>query len=162
MINKYFGGSVPSESPSDNRLRIGDHDWPVIAGDVVGRVNDAMARFDLAGAVAATLALIRKVDGFINLTEPFKLAKDESKSDELGAILYQCVETVRIASLLLWPVMPKKMAELWEALGLQIDPSQGGLADLAAWGGIQPGTIVAKVALFPRMEQPDLIAEVGA
>ena len=162
MINKYFDGSVPSESPSDNRLNIADHDWPAIAKEAFTRVNEAMDRFDLAGAVATALGLIRKVDGFINLTEPFKLAKDESKADELGAILYQCVEAVRIASLLLWPVMPKKMAELWEALGLRIDPNQGGLSDLAAWGGTKPGTNVCKVALFPRMEQPVLTADASA
>lgn len=161
MINKYFNGAVPSESPSDNRLKIADHDWPALASDAVSKAVEAMDAFDLSGEVAAALGLVRKIDAFINLTEPFKLAKDESKRDELGAILYQCLEAIRIASLLLWPVMPTKMTELWEALGLQIDPDAGGLAELAQWGRIQPGTQVQKVALFPRMEQPDIAVSAG-
>jgi methionyl-tRNA synthetase len=112
-----------------------------------------MERLDPAGSAAAALGLIRKVDAFINLTEPFKLARDESKREELGAILHQCLEALRIASLLLWAIMPGKMAELWEALNQTIDPAEGKLDDLAAWGGLQPGTKVSKIALFPRLEQ---------
>ena len=104
----------------------------------------------------AALGLIRRVDAFINHTEPFKLAKDETKRAELAAILYQCLEAVRIASLLLWAVMPNKMAELWVALGLRIDPAAGELGELAQWGGILPGATVNKIALFPRMEQPQM------
>ena len=113
-----------------------------------------MGRFDLAGSIGAAVGLIRRVDAFINLTEPYKVAKDDSRRDELGAILYQCLESVRIASLLLWAVLPHKMPELWEALGLEIDPARGGLEALAGWGGIEPGSTVRKVALFPRVEAP--------
>ena len=66
---------------------------------------------------------------------------------------------MRIASLLLWCVMPGKMAELWEALGLAIDPAAGGLDSLAQWGGLEPGGAVTKVALFPRIEMPAAVGE---
>jgi len=155
MVNKYFDGAVPSESPFGQRLVIAGYDWPALAAETVGEASRKMERLDLAGSAAAALALIRKVDAFINLTEPFKLARDESKREELGAILYQCLEAIRIASLLLWAVMPGKMAELWEALNQAIDPAEGKLSDLAAWGGLQPGTTVSKIALFPRLEQPE-------
>ena len=94
---------------------------------------------------------------FINLTEPYKLAKDEGKRGELGAILYQCLEAVRIASLLLWAVMPGKMSELWSALGLSIEPDAGRLAELAEWGGLEPGRRVRKIALFPRVDTLSVI-----
>ena len=100
-------------------------------------------------------------DAFINLTEPFKIAKDEARREELSAILYQCIEALRIASLLLWPVLPEKMEHLWSELGMEVDPSCGGLDELAVWGGLAPGTTIAKVALFPRMEQPEGLAVGG-
>ncbi|MDP6601153.1 MAG: hypothetical protein QGH76_02520, partial [Phycisphaerales bacterium] len=85
----------------------------------------------------------------INTTEPFKLAKEAERRDELAAILYQCLEALRIASLLLSCVLPQKMAEFSAAIGA---PTEGTLQELTAWGGLSPGTDVTKVALFPRLE----------
>jgi len=154
MINKYHDGVVPSEAPGGERIVVADHDWPAITADAVAQSVAAMERFDLAGSIGAAIGLIRRVDAFINRTEPYKLAKDETRREELGAILYQCLETVRIASLLLWAVLPHKMPELWEALGLEIDPAAGGLVSLTEWGGLAAGSTVQKVALFPRIEPP--------
>jgi methionine--tRNA ligase len=158
MITKYFDGVVPTESPGGERLAVADHDWPAIASAAVADATAALERLDLAGGIGAAVALIRRVDAFINATEPFKLAKDESKRDELGAILYQCAEAVRIASLLLWSTCPHKMAELWDALGQSIDPATDHLPDLARWGGLAPGTTIRKIALFPRLEAPSAAA----
>jgi methionyl-tRNA synthetase len=157
MIGKYFEGIVPTEIVGGTRRVVGGFDWPAVARDHVARTSEKLEAFDLAGAAAAALALVRQVDGFINATEPFKLAREDSKRDELGAILYQCAEAVRIASLLLWAVMPWKMEELWAALGQRIDPAKPGtqpIDKLAQWGGMKPGTRVTKVALFPRLETP--------
>jgi methionine--tRNA ligase len=172
MIIKYFDGIVPAanvqtstrpnvhEEVSGGSARIiADHDWPKLAGDHVARAVKAMEAFDLSGGIEAAIALIRRIDGYINATEPFKLAKDPAKKDELGAILSHCAEALRIASLLLWPVIPGKVEELWRALGLSIEPGgvegRGDFAKLCAWGGLIPGagTQIQKVALFPRVER---------
>jgi methionine--tRNA ligase len=152
MIEKYFGGAVPGEAPGGTRLIVADHDWPALSAEAAKQSEAAMRSLDLPGAAAAALGLIRKVDSFINRTEPYKLAKDEAKRDELAAILYQCLESVRISSLLLWSLIPTKVEELWQALGLSITPRAGGLHELVKWGGLAPGTAVRKVALFPRVE----------
>ena len=151
MINQYFDGAIPTESPRGSRITVADHDWPTLCREAVARTQASVERLDLAGALGAAVGLIRNVDAFINRTEPYKLAKDESNRDELGAILYQCVEAVRIASLLLWAVMPAKVGELWQALGVEIDPARGGLEERAAWGGLDAGRPVRKIALFPRL-----------
>lgn len=175
MIGKYFDGVVPQSglddsprpAPGDSpgaKWVIADYDWPQLAAQAVQRGNDAMNKLDLAGSLAQGLGLLRKVDGFINATEPFKLAKDPANQPKLAAILYQCAEAVRIASLLLWPAMPGKMEDLWKALGQEAGgggqrseirgQGAGGatLAALAQWGGLKPGTKVQKIALFPRVE----------
>jgi methionyl-tRNA synthetase len=152
MIGKYFGGQVPGEAPAGSRLTVADHDWPALCAEAVSAAAAAMERLDLPGAAAAALGLIRKVDSFINRTEPYQMAKDDSRRDELSAILYQCLEAVRIASLLLWALIPGKVEQLWGALGLSIAPREGRLHELAAWGGLAPGSTVQKVALFPRVQ----------
>jgi methionine--tRNA ligase len=158
MIEKYFGGVVPAEGEGGQRLVVADHDWPAMCSKAVEQSRAAMQRLNLSGSIGAALGLVRSVDSFINRTEPYKLAKDESRRDELGAILYQCLEAVRIASLLLWAVMPERVEQLWQALGLTIEPRKGGLPELARWGGISPGAGVSKVALFPRMQPSSTVA----
>ncbi|MFI4898205.1 MAG: hypothetical protein ACIARR_10300, partial [Phycisphaerales bacterium JB059] len=82
----------------------------------------------------------------------------------LGAILYQCLEGVRIASLMLAPAMPEKMAEIWRNwncnhLNDPADPNSGFVAplhELAQWGGkyaLKPGQKISKGdALFMRAD----------
>jgi len=109
-----------------------------------------MENFSLQEAVESAMGIIRKIDLFINETAPFKLAKDETKQAELGTILYQCLEALRIASMLLHPVIPEKMDEFHKAIGVEL-PS-GDIRPLLAWGGMKAGTAVKKIALFPRVE----------
>jgi methionyl-tRNA synthetase len=109
-----------------------------------------MEAFELTKAIEEAMGLIRDVDLFINDTAPFTLAKDESKQKELGAILYQCIETLRIAMLLLSPVIPCKTAEFLDAI--QANSCIGNIQELAKWGGVKPGAVVSKVALFPRVK----------
>jgi methionyl-tRNA synthetase len=108
-----------------------------------------MESFSLSTATEGAMGLIRDVDLFINETAPFKLAKDESKHKELGAILYQCLETLRIAMVLLSPVIPNKTKEFHEAIHTELCGND--LQALTQWGGLRPGTTVSKVALFPRV-----------
>ncbi len=154
MIGKYFDGTLPGETPGGSRLVVADHDWPTICAEAVSEASSAVERLDLAGLTGAAVGLIRRVDAFINRTEPYKLSKDEARRDELGAILYQCAEATRIAALLMWPVTPGKSEALWAALGLEVDPHAGKLHDLAAWGGLAKGQQIQKKALFPRVERP--------
>jgi methionyl-tRNA synthetase len=154
MIGKYFAGAAPTETgASGSRMDVLDWNWPSRAAAAVERAFAAIEAFDLAAATGEAVKLVRDVDAFINAAEPFRRAKDPAKMPEVGAILYQCAEAVRIASCLLWPVMPGKMESLWRALGQAIDPNQGRLRELAAWGGLKPGTTIEKVALFPPVEE---------
>ena len=156
MIGKYFDGTLPAETDGGSPRRIADHDWPAICQRTVAESRAAMDKLDLSGSIGAAVGLVRKIDAFINLTEPYKLAKDESRRDELGAILYQCCEALRIASLLLWAVMPERMEQLWTSMNQSIDPRAGKLQALTSWGGLQSGASIQKLALFPRMEKPSV------
>jgi methionyl-tRNA synthetase len=170
MIGKYFDGDVPAAPRAGAQVGAasggpGPHhfDLPAAAATAVEQCRRAMDAFDLSAAIAAALSLIRTIDGYINATEPFKVAKDPARRDELARILYHCIEAVRIASLLLWPVMPAKMEALWAALQQDVAPGKNQpLLELANWGGMKAETRVAKVALFPRVEHPPVAAAAAA
>jgi len=150
MIGRYFDGRVP-----ESREVVAGYDWPARCAVAAGESFARMADLDLSGAISAAIQLVRDIDGFINATEPFKLAKDASQRDRLASILYQCTETLRIASCLLWCVIPGKVEELWQAMHLEIDPARGELEELTQWGVLQPGEAIDKVALFPRVDKSE-------
>ena len=111
-----------------------------------------MDRFELAQAAGAAIGVLREVDGFINRTEPFKLAKDPARRDEVSSILAQCAEAVRIASLLLEPFLPQRMRDLRVAMGDTL--ADAPWSQRTAWGGLPAGTRLTKVALYPRIDAP--------
>ena len=110
---------------------------------------------------AAALDLVRAVDAFIQQTEPFRLIKQQGQRERVGSILYHAAEALRIASLLLWPVLPNQVSELWQRMGLTRYNSQldnHGRGELVAWlnfGQLEPGLAVRKgEPLFPRHIEP--------
>ncbi|MEZ6319186.1 MAG: hypothetical protein R3B49_10625 [Phycisphaerales bacterium] len=78
--------------------------------------------------------------------------------------LYHYAEALRIASLLLYPAMPQKMADLWRRWNCdhltdpndENSPFKAPLAELAEWGGkfsLKPGQRIEKGdALFMRAD----------
>jgi len=157
MIAKYFEGRVPALAKSD--ADPASFDWPTITRDAVTAAETAAGAFDLGGALSQGTELVRRVDGYINATEPFKLAKrveaEPAAKDQLAAILYNCSEALRIASLLLSPAMPDKMADLWRKWTCAPAPSIP-LSELARFGGphaLKPGQAIEKgEALFMRAD----------
>jgi len=148
MVNKYFGGEVQSEESNGARVTFENWDWPARTSSSVQDAMNAYDKLDLPRAAAAAKQIVMDVDIFITETEPFRMAKDESKRAELSACLYQCLESLRIACVLLEPLMPNKMAEFDAGVGL----GEGTLDERTKWGGLKPGTKVQKLALFPRVE----------
>jgi methionyl-tRNA synthetase len=153
MIGRYFGGAAPEGGMGEaGELR-------AAAERCVPAYRSAMDALQLDEAAAAAMELVRGIDGYIERTAPFRLAKDPERMPEVGAILYDCAEAMRIASLLLWPVLPEKMEEVWRRIGgdgylaAVVERGRGRLDEWIVWGMLRPGTPIAKgEALFPRFQ----------
>jgi methionyl-tRNA synthetase len=110
-------------------------------------------------ALNAAMARIVAYNYFVDQTAPWKRAKDEAQRDVLDAILYHCVETVRLVGILISPVLPKAAHGIFDQLNWKMDLSgkeeRFSLKD-AEWGGLPDGHMVGKpVPLFPRIETKD-------
>ncbi|MEC9374312.1 MAG: methionine--tRNA ligase, partial [Planctomycetota bacterium] len=150
MIAKYFDGKCPDAKGVTAHA---DHDWPAIAGAAVESAMKKVEAMDLPGALQDAVRLAARVDGYIHATEPFKLAKDPAKMDEVGVILYHSAEALRIASCLMWPAMPEQMEELWRRFSCEMRPGEDALAEVCRWGGLKAGdSIVKGDALFMRAD----------
>lgn len=184
MVAKYFEGALPRECngqfgfPDGRALQLAlaarrdagvppedpgrTFHFPDITRAAAARAAEALDRFELDAAVREGLGLVRAVDDFITYAAPFTLAKrmgDLEHADKaLATILYACAETLRIASLLLAPILPDKTATFWAAWGCAPPPGAR-LEDLARYNGphaFRAGHRLAKVdALFMRADPSD-------
>ncbi len=152
MSARYLGGRFPRASSR---------------GELCERALAILARSGEDGPLGLGraqrgLELVRAIDACIDRTAPFRLAKDPANAERVADILYECAETYRIASLLLWPVLPGKMEEVWRRLGLReyqdalAGRGRGRFDEWCRWGGLRAGSqIAAGEALFPRHQPED-------
>ncbi|QDT46679.1 Methionine--tRNA ligase [Symmachiella dynata] len=154
MIGKYFDGQLPAPLPADDPAYL-----PLKQSDWVGEYMRHFEVLDLTRAGDAALQPVRDVDSFIEQTQPFRMAKDETQRPAVGTVLYQCTEALRIASVLLWPFVPDACEIFWRRIGcgayvdMLADNGSGHWEQLTTWGQLQPGTPIEKgAALFPRYD----------
>jgi len=146
MIGRYFGGQAPPAGEADAAT---DDAVRQAADALNARSAELMTRLDFTHYLDAVFDLITATNQYIDRTEPFKLAKDEARRGRLGTILYTCAEAVRIVLLHLRPFMPATAVRGLKQLGL--DTPAESLSMAGRWGGMKPGTPVAKAeGLFPR------------
>ena len=144
MAHKYRGGRlapVPGATP-----QLADR-----AADVVRRYQAAMDEYQLHIGMAAAFDLIDATNEFITRSEPWVLARTPDRRAELDQALFEMAEAVRIAAILLWPVMPASCTEILRRMG-QVGPISEIRFDRdTAWAGGER-QIVKGPLLWPRIE----------
>jgi methionyl-tRNA synthetase len=120
-----------------------------------GLVRRGVEGLALHEAIEQAMTPVRLVNRYLEQREPWQVAKDPARAPLLDTILYTAVEALRIAAVLLGPVMPERMAAMRTQLGEQ-EPQPGeSFETLTAWGRLSPGRrIPGGEALFPRAELP--------
>ncbi len=152
MTNKYFEGCVPKpcEGACSNPLRD-------LANGLYEKYDAAMEKVDFTGATQAVQELASRANRYIEETEPFKLAKDPEKHDELSCVMYNLLESIRIIALYMAPFAPTTSEEVFHRLGLG---DIGEMVDIQAatiWGQLPAGNkIEVGDPLFPRLDVDNL------
>jgi methionyl-tRNA synthetase len=157
MTGRYFDGKLPA--PGEQPESAGDVELDRVIDQGVRDYTHAMEKLDLSKAADAAMGIVRAVDSYIEVTQPFQLAKQEGKLPQVGTVLYNCAESLRVASLMLWPFMPEKVEEMWRRTGCGhyadalADRGRGDFEQWRQWGQSKPGTEVKKGdSLFPRFQ----------
>ena len=150
MIGKYRGGILPEpgeEAPGDAPFREAFTALPGRSRELIG----ALRFHDWLEAVMASVRLANK---YIVENEPWALAKDPDRARRLDTVLYNVAEAMRIVTIVLEPVVPSKMAEMRDKLGLE---GSWALADAGQWGRTPAGIRVqAGKPLFPRADLEEI------
>jgi methionyl-tRNA synthetase len=148
MIGSYFEGAVPEPS-----VETAADDLPSVAADAARRYDEHMERVELSPALGAVWDLVGRANQYLVEKEPWAIAKDDARRDELGSVLYASAEVLRILAILIAPITPRAAESLWQQLGIAEALDAQRLPDASRWGGLLAGTRVTKgQSLFPRLE----------
>jgi methionyl-tRNA synthetase len=128
-----------------------------LATDTVAAYRAAMDRYALHEAAAGTFRLIDATNEYLAESEPWLLAKDPAQADRLSQVLFDSAEALRIAAVLLSPVIPTAATEILRRSG---EAERIGTAPLllsrdAVWLGGVARTVVRGPAIWPRLEQKE-------
>ncbi|MER2063637.1 MAG: methionine--tRNA ligase, partial [Alkalibacterium sp.] len=114
MINKYFGGEIPvyegDVTSFDESLRLQSL-------ETVDEYEIDMSQMQFSSALQSVWKLISRTNKYIDETEPWVLAKDEERRDELASVMAHLSESLRITAVLLQPILLHTSKAVAEQLG---------------------------------------------
>ena len=142
MAEKYRGGRL---APAGQAGRLA-----AVAGQALDDYRLAMDVFAIERGVAAAFQIVDAANEFIASSEPWAIARDEARAAELSQVLFDVAEAVRVAAVLLLPVMPKSAAEILRRVGETRPAGDIRLAD-AAWSNEGIRQVLKGDALWPRV-----------
>jgi len=154
MALKYFDGKLPAERTPDPM----DDELITMANGLKEKVEAQMEAFQFQNAITETMKLVSRTNKYIDETAPWILCKDESKKNRLATVLYNMLESLRIASIFLTPVMPDACAEIQRQIGASGELC--GWDSSASFGKLPADVQVTRGAnLFPRINLEKELAE---
>ncbi len=153
MVNKYFGGEIlePGEKEAV------DDELIQLALKTPIAVEAKMAELRVADAISEIFTLLRRSNKYIDETMPWVLGKDESKRGRLATVLFNLLESIRFAAVMLQPYMPETAASILEQLNTCVNTWDS----LAEFNGIKVGDNVGKAKiLFARLDTEKKLNEI--
>jgi methionyl-tRNA synthetase len=151
MLRTSFDGVLPPPTFAG-----AESDLPTVVAGAVARYDEEMLAVRPTAALAAVYDVVVRANRYMVERSPWTLAKDASRRDELGSILYASAETLRALAILISCVMPSAARRLWDQLGIERTLDEQRLDHARTWGGMAPGTRTTKgESLFPRVDAPD-------
>jgi len=145
MAHRYCGGRLVASTGAPGRL--GDR-----ATTIVAAYRAAMDRFAIHEGASLAFSLIDATNEFIADVQPWAVAKDPSRSDEVDRQLFDISEAIRLAALLLLPVMPRSCAEVLRRVGETRDTGSLSLEQDGIWKTTGERVVLKGDPLWPRLE----------
>ena len=153
MLASYFDGLVPEPGRDTEMLADTASDLPAVVEQAGRNYDEHMLEVRLTAGVGDVWDVVARANRYLVEKEPWKLAKDPGRREELAGILYASAEVLRILAILIQPIMSSAAQRLWEQLGIGGDVENRRVPADLAWGGLTPGTRTIKgESLFPRLE----------
>ncbi len=157
MVFKYFDGKLPS----DREVEALDEEVLSMFDALPSEVIKDFETLHIADGLEKIFRCIARANKYIDETAPWVLAKDESKKARLATVLYNLLDCVRRASILLSPVMPHICPKIFEQIGATAENTT---LDAASVRGALANDVEVKKGevLFPRIDIEKELKELEA
>jgi methionyl-tRNA synthetase len=148
MLSKYFDGKIPQASAE----QAGDRELRGIAEGIPAQVNHDLAVLAFNRYLQSVWALVTRANQYVEENAPWALAK-KNEFERLGSVLYNLAEALRQIAVYIYPVMPSKAQNIWDALGINKQIESCRLQEEQGWGLMTPGAAIRPgEQLFKRIE----------
>ncbi len=146
MTKKYFGGVVPAPGA----LEEVDLSLREAVSEAVKGSREKMESLHIADALSDIFSMLRRANKYIDETMPWALAKDESKKERLGTVLYHLLESIRSAAVLLTPFLPATAEKIFA----QLATDKTAYETVSSFGALEAGRPLGEGApLFARIDE---------
>ena len=155
MAGKYFaGGQLPTEQAEGPE----DAELIALASGLRDKYEAHMEKYAFQDALMDVFALISRANKYIDETKPWVLGKDESQKARLARVMYNLLESIRIAAVLLTPFIPDTAEKIFAQIGAGEDARTW---ESAGTFGVLPAdvTIHRGENLFPRIDMEKELKE---
>ena len=153
MVEKYFGGTLPAEQAADPI----DDELIAMASGLRDKYEGIMESYAFQDGLIEIFKVISRANKYIDETAPWVLAKDEANKPRLARVMYNLLETIRIAGVLLTPFMPESAEKIRVQIGASEEQYNWDTAGV--YGTLSADVTVCKgSALFPRIDMNKEIA----
>lgn len=154
MIDKYFDGVIPVYTGSNSTF---DQSLLQLNQETIKKYEDAMENMEFSIALSTIWQLVSRTNKYIDETQPWALAKDDAKREELGTVMVHLAESLRRIAILLKPFLTKTPEKIFAQLNITDDLLKT-WESLEEFGQIPADTKVAKGnPIFPRLEMQEEI-----
>lgn len=149
MMNKYFDGVIPTEGNEPTEF---DSTLQAHAKEVKEKYEASMEKMQFSIVLSELWSLVSRTNKYIDETQPWVLAKEESDKPKLGSVMWNLAESLRKIAVYLQPFMTNAPKQIAEQLGLS--------ADALTWDSLEDASSIASgtkviekgVPIFPRLE----------
>jgi methionyl-tRNA synthetase len=151
MSNKYFGGKVEDRHAAEPV----DDDLKQTVTSCYAAVEEKMDELRVADALTDIVNVYKRLNKYIDETEPWVLARDEAKQDRLSTVLYNLTEGIVMASSLLAPFLP----ETADRIAAQLNTKLRAFDTLGEFGMYPSGNCVTPdpEILFARLDKEEIL-----
>ena len=150
MAEQYFSGELPYGNT------YGEED-----DELLNQVNSVYAQYvkdmdeqEVKHAIEKVISLIDAGNKYIDATQPWNLAKDETERERLSTVLYNITEVLRVSAILLTPMIPESCDKIFSALGVGKEYQT---FDQARYVANRDSRITKIAPLFPRLKVQETI-----